>query len=259
MTAVPKLSTVSGFPATAMMKPPFIRSLRLDGFLSFAPGSDAIELQPLNVLIGPNGSGKSNFLEAFSLLSALPNGEHFQSRIRMGGGVDQWIWKGGKCDRASLDLQVCNTDTGHDYRYQVGFSAHAQLANFVEESFEDLAGVERSRPMGYFRIEGKGVEVATKFIGSEGPDRDYTVGISDRQYFRTDTSLMSQRSNADSYPDTFWLATQFKQIQEFRDWTFGGWGALSDGHSKRHRRRTRFSPTGATWPCWFKTSSTAVY
>jgi chromosome segregation ATPase len=40
----------------------FLRSLRLDGLLSFPPGSDAIQLTPLNVLIGPNGSGKSNLI-----------------------------------------------------------------------------------------------------------------------------------------------------------------------------------------------------
>jgi hypothetical protein len=31
-----------------------IQQLRLDAFLSFAPGADAFELEPLNVLIGPN-------------------------------------------------------------------------------------------------------------------------------------------------------------------------------------------------------------
>jgi hypothetical protein len=42
-----------------------IQGVRLDNFLSFAPGSDAFDLQSLNVLIGPNGSGKSNLIEAF--------------------------------------------------------------------------------------------------------------------------------------------------------------------------------------------------
>ncbi len=41
----------------------FLKSLHLDGFLSFAPGSEAIPLTSLNVLIGPNGSGKSNLIE----------------------------------------------------------------------------------------------------------------------------------------------------------------------------------------------------
>jgi AAA15 family ATPase/GTPase len=50
------------------MPPLFIRRLRLGGFLSFAPDSEPLELQPLNVLIGPNGSGKSNLIEAVELL-----------------------------------------------------------------------------------------------------------------------------------------------------------------------------------------------
>ena len=50
----------------------FLQKIRLDGFLSFAPGSDALELRPLNVLIGPNASGKSNLIEAFELLRAMP-------------------------------------------------------------------------------------------------------------------------------------------------------------------------------------------
>ena len=44
-----------------------IQSIRLGGFLSFPPGSPALELRPLNVLIGPNGAGKSSFIEAFDL------------------------------------------------------------------------------------------------------------------------------------------------------------------------------------------------
>ena len=51
-----------------------IQQIRLDSFLSFAPGSEAFELEPLNVLIGPNGSGKSNLIEAVELLHATPTG-----------------------------------------------------------------------------------------------------------------------------------------------------------------------------------------
>jgi predicted ATPase len=36
----------------------FLRSLKLNNFLSFGPESLEIELTPLNVLIGPNASGK---------------------------------------------------------------------------------------------------------------------------------------------------------------------------------------------------------
>ena len=61
-----------------------IQRLRLDSFLSFAPGSEAIELEPLNVLIGPNGAGKSNVIEAVELLHATP--ADLAAAIRDGGG-----------------------------------------------------------------------------------------------------------------------------------------------------------------------------
>ena len=70
-----------------------LKTLRLDGFLSFAPGSEPIELEPLNVLIGPNGGGKSNLIEAIELLRATPT--NVAECIRDGGGVREWLWKGG--------------------------------------------------------------------------------------------------------------------------------------------------------------------
>ena len=45
----------------------FLKSLRLEGLVSFPPGSEAVMLTPLNILIGPNGSGKSNLIEAIEL------------------------------------------------------------------------------------------------------------------------------------------------------------------------------------------------
>ena len=69
-----------------------ISELRLDGLLSFAPGSPPFELSPLNVLIGPNGSGKSNLIEAVELLKATPL--NFASAVRDGGGASEWLWKG---------------------------------------------------------------------------------------------------------------------------------------------------------------------
>ena len=56
------------------------RRLRLDSFLSFAPGSESFDLRALNVLIGPNGSGKSNVIEAFELLRSTPASHSFTSR-----------------------------------------------------------------------------------------------------------------------------------------------------------------------------------
>lgn len=50
-----------------MTKPPLIRRLTMQNFLSYGPGGVSVDLLPLNVLIGPNASGKSNLLEAHSV------------------------------------------------------------------------------------------------------------------------------------------------------------------------------------------------
>lgn len=71
-----------------------INSIKLKNILSFGSEGQEIELQPLNVLIGPNASGKSNFIEVFRLLRALPDNP--AQVIRDGGGVAEWLWKGGE-------------------------------------------------------------------------------------------------------------------------------------------------------------------
>ncbi len=70
-----------------------IQSIWLCDILSFGGERQEIELQPLNVLIGPNASGKSNLIEIFRLLRALPSNP--SQIIREGGGVSEWLWKGG--------------------------------------------------------------------------------------------------------------------------------------------------------------------
>jgi AAA15 family ATPase/GTPase len=79
-----------------------ISELRLDGLLSFAPGSPSFGLQSLNVLIGPNGSGKSNVIEAIELLKATP--EDFardqRRRRRCGMVVERALTLGARDNRS---------------------------------------------------------------------------------------------------------------------------------------------------------------
>ncbi len=42
---------------------PLLKSITLDGFLSFGPKAVTVPLTGLNMIIGPNGSGKSNFID----------------------------------------------------------------------------------------------------------------------------------------------------------------------------------------------------
>ncbi len=63
----------------------FLKSIKLQNFLSFGAASDKIELKSLNVLIGPNASGKSNLIDAINVLRESP--KDLTSPVRVGGGV----------------------------------------------------------------------------------------------------------------------------------------------------------------------------
>lgn len=107
-----------------------IQRLRLDSFLSFAPGSEAIELEPLNVLIGPNGAGKSNVIEAVELLHATP--ANLAAAIRDGGGPQEWLWKGQGPGRQAATIDVVldtDTPTYRPLRYRLENSQNGDEAD----------------------------------------------------------------------------------------------------------------------------------
>src|SRR5690606_16244661 len=83
----------------------FIKTIRIDGLLSFPPGSPAVGLRPLNVLIGPNGSGKSNFVKAIRLLrnTACPD----RTWLRMGATkATVAVETEGKCGHITWALEA---------------------------------------------------------------------------------------------------------------------------------------------------------
>ena len=92
---------------------------RLTNLLSFGPGSQELELEPLNVLIGPNGSGKSNLIEAIGLLQAAPRDLHVP--IREGGGVRDWIWRGDKAGGIAEVEVVLPYGDNRTLRYTLAF------------------------------------------------------------------------------------------------------------------------------------------
>jgi predicted ATPase len=198
---------------------PFIQTVRLDGFLSFAPDSAPVELRPLNLLIGPNGSGKSNFLEAFTLLAHLRQGDGLQYVLRAGGGASEWLCRDGKSSTIEVDV---NGESGRQFRYKITWappSPNAPSARILDECFVELPTVS-GRELTYFRTEGTRVEIATQYIGPSGI-APYKIESIDRHFINAEMSLLSQRNTAGSYPDNIWLGDQFARMSEFRDWTFG--------------------------------------
>lgn len=216
---------------------PFLKSLRLDGLLSFPPGSEAIELQPLNVLIGPNGSGKSNLIEGIELLHATPTG--FANAIREGGGIREWLWKGESASvRGSIEA-VTRIDWASvarmrrlpaprpDIRYRVEITASGQRVELTDEVIENAAKSSTSATDVYFyyRFQGGNPVVNVREGRIDHVTRKATIGQNERHLERKslkpDESVLLQLKDPLTYPELTELGRQFEQIQTFREWSFG--------------------------------------
>ena len=201
------------------MPPPFIRRLRLDGFLSFAPGSEPFELQPLNVLIGPNGSGKSNVIEAMELLRATPT--DLAGAIRDGGGPLEWLWKGeAKSLPATTEVELDRcTPTRRPLRYRLEFAAVQGRVELLDEAIEEVAPIAGKRDVLFFYRFQRGNPAIN--VRGTGKPRGLL-----RDTLMPDQSVLAQRKDPDLYPELTWLGQQFADIQTFREWTFGRYAAL---------------------------------
>jgi len=218
----------------------FLKSIKLSGFLSFPPDAPVVDLTPLNVLIGPNASGKSNMIEAVELLHATPT--KFAAAIRDGGGVHEWIWKGeDKQPAAIIEAVIERENSIPDLRYKLAFAAVSQRTEVVDEVIEDCEKRSSSEKDVYFYYRyQKGHPVINAYptttTTTPPPQTTTTTPPPDenvrgfrnltRDSLAADESVLSQRKDPDLYPELTWLGQRFDQIQIFREWQFGRYGAL---------------------------------
>ena len=199
----------------------FLQSLRLDGLLSFAPGSEAIPLTGLNVLIGPNGSGKSNLIEAIELLHSTPTA--FANAIRDGGGAQEWLWKGGNSN-GSATIEVCIQGAQRipDLRYRLSFTAAGQRTEVTDEILEDTKKAKASAQdvFFYYRFQAGNPVINVRDLASSARVLRSERHL-ERQSLVPDESVLSQRKDPDLYPELTWVGQQFSRIQSFREWRFG--------------------------------------
>jgi len=196
-----------------------IHSIRLDGFLSFAPGSPPLELEPLNVLIGPNASGKSNLIEAFELLRSTPT--DFAGAIRDGGGPREWIWKGlPHAGSATIETVLAKENPAwKPLRHRLEFSTVQNRVEVLDEAIEELEPVPgKAEPFFYYRFQHG--DPVINISQSEGDERRAERRLR-REDFRSDQSVLAQRKDPDLYPEVTWVGNRFGEMQLFREWTFG--------------------------------------
>lgn len=201
-----------------------IQKIRLDGFLSFAPGSPEFELRDLNVLIGPNGSGKSNFIEALELLSATPS--NLAKVVRVGGGAGEWIWKGDTV-KSSAEIDVVlkeGTPTGRPIRYRIELTEVGNRLEVIDEAIEEVEPVPgKSDVFFYYRFQRGRPMISVR--DSEAVDGAVKRQLQ-RAHLAPDQSVLGQRKDPEQYPEVTWTGQRLGSIQTFREWTFGRSGPL---------------------------------
>ena len=199
----------------------FIRTLRLQNFLSFGPDSYELELNSLNVLIGPNGAGKSNLIEAIDLLRA--SAKDLREPIQEGGGgVSEWLWKGAiRSPIAEVDATLYFPDGHKPLRHRFSFTAVGQRFELVDEAIEDEYPDNANIPdvRFYYRYQKGRPVVNVRTFSPSGDDR-VERGLR-REDLEQDKSVLSQRKDPDQYPEITYLGNQYSRIRLYREWNLG--------------------------------------
>jgi len=204
-----------------------IRTIRLRNFLSFGPKTEETELLGLNVLVGPNASGKSNLIEAIDVLRACP--KDLQAPIRTGGGVSEWLWKGGSpADPAEISVTVYYPHGQMALRHLLSFAMVGQRFELADEAIENERPSTRFADdvFFYYRYQ-RGhpvVNVASEVTGKisvadmMGDRRRRSLR---REDIVPEQSVLSQRKDPDVYPEITYLGNEYGKIRLYREWDTG--------------------------------------
>jgi len=207
-----------------------LASIRPANLLSFAPDTEELPLEPLNILIGANGSGKSNLLDAIGVLQAAALGELTDRVVVKGRGVVEWVWKGAGAEKtAKLEVVVPyldgNPNHGSDsLRYQLEFEeGNKHELKVSDELLKEGNSAKQSSPARYIEHVND-LPVVRSFLRNKGP---FIVFGKDemRESFVDDytgkESVLSIRWSADNYPEAAYVSRLFRSFYLYRDWIFG--------------------------------------
>ena len=201
-----------------------LKTIRLKEFLSYGGSSQEILLGNLNVLIGPNGSGKSNLIEALSVLQATPR--DLPRPIREGGGVTEWLWKGHQA-RGAAEIEVTTECpiVAMPLRYRLSFTQSGQRFDVADESIENATKTDPTEDDVYFYYryqQGRPVlNTRVRVEGAISQGRNGFLRTLKKESVSSEQSILSQKRDADVYPEMTWLGEQFGAMKLYREWGFG--------------------------------------
>jgi len=188
--------------------------IKLENLLSFGPGTPPLELEPLNIFIGPNAAGKSNLIEALSLMRATPisaaaSNMDLSGVVRRGGGVSEWLWKGGKPESASIEIVVTYPDGSQPLRHVLSVRREGQGFRVDGERIEDKEALPGEAQPHFYYLDNHGVVVFED--GQDKAPRLIYPGL----------SILAQVRDPWQYPEIAYLAESYEKIRIYREWTFG--------------------------------------
>ncbi len=185
--------------------PLFLRSLQLRGLLSFGPDAEALQLEPLNILIGPNACGKSNLIEAINILRATAG--DLAAPIREGGGIGEFFWKGNPPAKGAwINAEIEHSPVG--LCHEIEFHEVAQRFELTRENIETCYRPEErhfhyTREYGESWVNETGLE--SRRIVSEEPDE----------------SALTRFRDPDRTPELAFLGNWYRRVRLYREWHFG--------------------------------------
>ena len=183
----------------------FLLEVTPRGILSFGPDTEPIQLSALNVLIGANGSGKSNLIDVIGLIRATAG--DLQGEFIENGGIDQWLWKGQKGLKFSIEVGVQHNINSLAWTHYIDFSAHPEVMFLEEERITNL----ESRKAVY---QKKNLEI-TIFTNENKQEKLLLGEINSSQ------SVISQLRDPFRYPLLYNLSFFYPRIRIYREWSFG--------------------------------------
>ena len=191
--------------------------IKLENVLSFGPGGAKLELANLNVLIGPNAAGKSNLIEALSLLRAAPisatvSNMDLRGIVRHGGGVNEWVWKGGRGMPASIDVVVNYPKGKQPLRHLLSFRDEQGFLLEDERIEDETLYPGESDAHFYYRFQD-----GQPVVNSLGAPMRRLA----RETVNTERSILAQRRDPELYPEIARLADAYEKIRIYREWAFG--------------------------------------
>jgi len=205
-----------------MAQHPFLKSIKPVNLLSFGPETKEIELRPLNILIGPNGSGKSNFVEIVGLLKELTDKDPWSTIVRT-GGVDEWLWKGGRrgdSTAASPSIMVTFDPPepgGPSNYYEIRLVKHAptySLHVFSEALGQIDAATNQRMPFYVNRTPDSPDSATVRSNVSH-------FSISKAKALDVRLPILSQLVDVFNYPELYYFEQKIARFALYRDWVFG--------------------------------------